>query len=93
MRSSLTVSEEKGNPSSFSLDEPWGELKKFMISYCSEYERTFKECREKAFTPAMEHVGNTENELSVMIETARDCESTTAKTKCEVEFGMTICCV
>ena len=35
----------------------------------------------------MESVASKENELFVMIQTARDCESVTAKTKCEVEFA------
>ena len=87
LRDSLSVSDAEANLSSFALNDPWNTFKSMIGQWISEYERSFKESRLKSFTPAMEHVGNTENEIHVLIETARDCESTTAKTKCEVEFG------
>merc|ERR1711920_492842 len=70
-----------------SFDEPWLEFKKYIEVYCTEYRRVFDESKKKSFIPIMESVGSKENELMVLIESARRCESMTAKTKCEVEFA------
>eukprot|EP01083_Nonionella_stella_P077750 212441_1 len=70
-----------------SLDEPWSQFKKYIANYCAVYRQTFEESRKKSFIPIMESVGSKENELAVIIQTARNCESMTAKAKCEVEFA------
>ena len=70
-----------------SFDEPWFEFKKYVEMYCTESRRVFDECKKKSFIPIMESVGSKENELMVLIESARRCESMTAKTKCEVELA------
>jgi len=70
-----------------SLHKPWLEFERYMQNYCDTYQRAFDESKTSSFIPIMESVASKENELSVMIQTARETESATAKTKCELEFA------
>lgn len=68
-----------------SMDEPWMNLCQCLMNHISRYSHTFSENRRDCFLPLMESVPSQENALRVIIESARECESQTAQTKCEVE--------